>query len=169
MDEQRILEEMERMLAADDPRLAARLAAFGQPGVATVLHTRRARAAFSLMTLGLIACVALVIYMVSVFHMNSTLVPSHQRTAQPTSSLSVTSNQALLVAPLAVPLSGAPTCTVLIASGVCAAWSSSSSAASHASASRPSSASSRPAASHPASAASQPSSAKRATAQKAKT
>ena len=67
MDEQRILEEMERMLAADDPRLAARLAAFGQPGFGQVLRTRRARATLSIMVLVLIAAVAAVIYLMSSF------------------------------------------------------------------------------------------------------
>jgi Protein of unknown function (DUF3040) len=67
MDEQRILDEMERMLAADDPRLAARLAAFGQPGFGHVLRTRRARATMSVMVLVLIAAVAAVIYMMSAF------------------------------------------------------------------------------------------------------
>ena len=65
MDEQRILEEMERTLAADDPRLAARLAAFGQPGIGQVLRTRRARATLSVMALVLIAAVAGVIYLMS--------------------------------------------------------------------------------------------------------
>ncbi len=65
MDEQRILEEMERMLAADDPKLAARLAAFGQPGLGHVLRTRRARATLSLMVLVLIAAAAAVIYMMT--------------------------------------------------------------------------------------------------------
>jgi hypothetical protein len=65
MDEQRILEEMERMLAADDPRLAARLAAFGRPGFSEVLRTRRARAAIVLMALAVIAAIAVVMYMMS--------------------------------------------------------------------------------------------------------
>jgi DUF3040 family protein len=65
MDEQRILEEMERMLAADDPKLAARLAAFGQPGFGQVLRTRRARATMSAMALVLIAAIAAVIFMMS--------------------------------------------------------------------------------------------------------
>src|SRR5215472_8818715 len=65
MDEQRILEEMERMLAADDPKLAARLAAFGQPGIGQVLRTRRARATMSAVALVLIAAVAAVIFMMS--------------------------------------------------------------------------------------------------------
>jgi hypothetical protein len=66
MDEQRILDEMERVLAADDPRLAARLAAFGQPGFGQALRTRRARATLSVMVLVLIAAVAAVIYLMSV-------------------------------------------------------------------------------------------------------
>ena len=71
MDEQRILEEMERMLAADDPRLAAKLAAFGQPSVVQVLRTRRARAALSLFMLAVIAAAAAVIYLVSAFRNGS--------------------------------------------------------------------------------------------------
>lgn len=67
MDEQRILEEMERMLAADDPRLAARLSAFGQPGVGQVFRTRRAKAVLSLLMVAVIAVAASVIYMMSVF------------------------------------------------------------------------------------------------------
>jgi hypothetical protein len=65
MDEQRILEEMERTLAADDPRLAARLAAFGQPGLGQTLRSRRARATLSVMALVLIAAVAGVVYLMS--------------------------------------------------------------------------------------------------------
>src|SRR5215472_6250505 len=71
MDEQRILEEMERVLAADDPKLAARLAAFGQPGIGHVLRTRRARATLSLMVLVLIAAVASVIYMMTAFRLGA--------------------------------------------------------------------------------------------------
>jgi len=62
MDEQRILEEMERMLAADDPRLAAQLASFGRPGVGRALRTRRAR---SLATLAMFAVIAVLIYAMS--------------------------------------------------------------------------------------------------------
>jgi Protein of unknown function (DUF3040) len=72
MDEQRILDEMERMLAADDPKLAARLAAFGQPGFGHVLRSRRARATMSVMVLALIAAVAAVIYMMSSFRPGGT-------------------------------------------------------------------------------------------------
>src|SRR6516164_9532460 len=85
MDEQRILEEMERMLAADDPRLAARLAAFGQPGFGQALRTRRARATLSVMVLILIAAVAAVVYLMSVLRPGT--VPTHHGQGQaPTST-----------------------------------------------------------------------------------
>ena len=80
MDEQRILEEMERMLAADDPKLAARLAAFGQPGFGQVLRTRRARATLSIMVLVLIAAVAAVIYLMSSFRPGNPGTGHGQRT-----------------------------------------------------------------------------------------
>jgi DUF3040 family protein len=100
MDEQRILDEMERMLAADDPRLAARLAAFGQPGFGQALRTRRARASLSVMVLVLIAAVAAVIYLMSVLRPGEQTGPrqpsqtatqpaslSSRQTAQPTATV----------------------------------------------------------------------------------
>ncbi len=88
MDEQRILEEMERMLAADDPRLAARLAAFGQPGLGQVLRTRRARATLSLMVLVLIAAATAVIYLMTALRPGSSA--STPRTAQHNSQRAIT-------------------------------------------------------------------------------
>src|SRR5260221_10781134 len=82
MDEQRILEEMERMLAADDPKLAARLAAFGQPGFGQVLRTRRARATMSAMALVLISAVAAVIFMISSLRPGGAPNGTGQRLAQ---------------------------------------------------------------------------------------
>lgn len=82
MDEQRILEEMERVLAADDPKLAARLAAFGQPGFGQVLRTRRARATLSIMLLILIAAVAAVIYLMSAFRPPAATGPGHHGSTQ---------------------------------------------------------------------------------------
>ncbi len=70
MDEQRILDEMERMLAADDPRLAARLASFGQPGLGQALRTRRGQVTFLLMLVALIAAVVMVLYMMSAFRLS---------------------------------------------------------------------------------------------------
>jgi hypothetical protein len=121
MDEQRILEEMERMLAGDDPRLAAKLAAFGQPGVAQVLRTRRARAVLSIMMLGIIACAAAVIYMVDALHLGGTQLSPHDiRTAQ-----SVASQPAAPAPANAyVPVPGTPHCVLMVKLGQCTIWSS---------------------------------------------
>jgi hypothetical protein len=122
MDEQRILEEMERMLAADDPRLAAKLAAFGQPGVTQVLRTRRARAVLSIMMLGIIACAAAVIYMVDALHLSDSQLTQHDmRTSQPVAS------QPAAPAPAHanVPVTGAPRCVLMVKLGQCTIWSSS--------------------------------------------
>lgn len=62
MDEQRILDEMERRLADNDPRLASRLAAFGRPGLSSALQSPRARLLASLATLALIAVIAVMVY-----------------------------------------------------------------------------------------------------------
>jgi len=119
MDEQRILDEMERTLAADDPRLAARLAAFGQPSVGQMLRSRRARAAVSLMALGVIAAVAAVIYLVSAFRPGS--IPHEQHSAQ-----SATTSAVLPAAGSASTSAGSPggSHCVVIAPRGCLAWSS---------------------------------------------
>jgi hypothetical protein len=116
MDEQRILEEMERMLAADDPRLAAKLAAFGQPSVVQVLRTRRARAALSLFMLVVIAAAAAVIYLVIPFR-NGSGGPSGPHRQQTSQQASARPGQ--WTAPLPTPVH----CMVQIAPRACAAWS----------------------------------------------
>lgn len=73
MDEQRILDEMERMLAADDPRLAARLAAFGRPGLGHVLRSGRARVTVAIMVVAVVAAVAVVVYLVSAIRLGESL------------------------------------------------------------------------------------------------
>jgi hypothetical protein len=120
MDEQRILEEMERMLAADDPRLAARLAAFGQPGVGQVLRTRRARAVLSLLMIAVIAAAASVIYMMSAFHINPANQnnPHEVRTAAPAAPATTT-----LPVHQTVQLPGKAYCAMVkIAPRACPAW-----------------------------------------------
>jgi hypothetical protein len=62
MDEQRILDGMERKLADDDPRLASRLVAFGQPHLPAVLGSGRARVVAVLVSLALAVVVALMVY-----------------------------------------------------------------------------------------------------------
>lgn len=67
MDEQRILDEMERRLAGDDPLLASRLTAFGRPGLPVLLRARRVRIAATLLALALIAAVSLAVYTLAPF------------------------------------------------------------------------------------------------------
>lgn len=62
MDEQRVLAEIERRLAADDPGLATCLTSFRRPGPATALHSPRARIIGSLFTVLLVAMVSLMVY-----------------------------------------------------------------------------------------------------------
>ena len=67
MDEQRILEEMERKLANDDPLLASRLTSFGRPGLAALIRSRRARIVLSFLALIVIAAVSLAVYALTPF------------------------------------------------------------------------------------------------------
>jgi Protein of unknown function (DUF3040) len=67
MDEQRILDEMERKLANDDPLLASRLTTFGRPGLAALMRSRRARIVLSFLALIVIAVVSLAVYALTPF------------------------------------------------------------------------------------------------------
>jgi Protein of unknown function (DUF3040) len=62
MDEQRILDEIERGLGNADPRLAARLSSFGIKRTTFTLRTRRARVAVSCITVIVVAALSLVVY-----------------------------------------------------------------------------------------------------------
>ncbi len=99
MDEQRILDEMERKLADDDPLLASRLTSFGRPGVAALMRSRRARVVLSFLVLIAIAAVSLAIYALTPFrtsfdpkgsakpapsHSSQSVTPSSRHTGSPT-------------------------------------------------------------------------------------
>jgi cytoskeletal protein RodZ len=62
MDEQRMLAEIERRLAAEDPGLATRLSSFRRPGRAAALRTPRGRIIGSLCTVVLLAVIGLTVY-----------------------------------------------------------------------------------------------------------
>ena len=62
MDEQRMLAEIERRLAAEDPGLATRLSSFRRPGPAARFRTTRGKIVGSVFTLALLAIVGLTIY-----------------------------------------------------------------------------------------------------------
>ncbi len=76
-DEQRILDEMERNLAADDPRLAARLGSFGQPRLPGPMKVQHARTIGGVLALALIAAVTVMVFVVSPFanHMRNDHAP----------------------------------------------------------------------------------------------
>ena len=93
-DEQRMLAEIERRLAADDPGLASCLTTFRRPGPATVLRSPRARIIGSLFTVLLVAMVSLMVYAMIPFrtHMPrhplqaTTSAPSHPDLVAPASA-----------------------------------------------------------------------------------
>jgi hypothetical protein len=62
MDEQRILAEIERQLAGNDPSLAARLSTFGRPGLAAALRTRKGKVLASLAAVAVVALLSLMVY-----------------------------------------------------------------------------------------------------------
>ncbi len=62
MDEQRILDQIERGLASADPALATRMSSFGVPRRLPTLHMRRLRLVASLMTLVVVAMVSVLVY-----------------------------------------------------------------------------------------------------------
>jgi hypothetical protein len=89
-DEQRMLAEIERRLAADDPGLASCLTTFRRPSPATVLRSPRARIIGSLFTVLLVAMVSLMIYAMIPFR---THMPRHP----PQATTSAPSNPAISV------------------------------------------------------------------------
>ena len=62
MDEQRMLAEIERRLAAEDPGLASKLSSFRRPGPAVKFRSTRSRIIGSLFTVALLAVVSLMVY-----------------------------------------------------------------------------------------------------------
>ena len=62
MEEQRILAEIERQLAGEDPALAVRLSRFGRPGLAAGLKTPRGRVLASFLVVGVVALLSLMVY-----------------------------------------------------------------------------------------------------------
>src|SRR6516225_1750395 len=83
MDEQRILAEIERRLAADDPGLASCLSTFRRPGPGTVLRSPRARIIGSLFTVLLVAMVSLMIYAMIPFRTHLPRHPAQATTSAP--------------------------------------------------------------------------------------
>ncbi|HEX4253564.1 MAG TPA: DUF3040 domain-containing protein [Streptosporangiaceae bacterium] len=62
MDEQRMLAEIERHLAAEEPGLASNLSRLRKPGRASIFRSTRARVIGSLFTVVVVAMVSLMVY-----------------------------------------------------------------------------------------------------------
>jgi len=103
MDEQRILDEIERLLAADDPRFAARLTSFGRSGIRDMFRTRRARALVSALTVAVVAAVVIAFYAMSSIRASST--PGSQVAHRTTTSQSPKST-ASVVTHAQLPVTG---------------------------------------------------------------
>ena len=84
MDEQRVLAEIERRLAAEDPGLAACLTNFRRPGPAAVLRSPRARIIGSLFTVLLVATISLTVYAMIPFRAHGVRVPAGRPGTPPT-------------------------------------------------------------------------------------
>jgi predicted lipid-binding transport protein (Tim44 family) len=86
MDEQRMLAEIERRLAAEDPGLATRLSSFRRPGPAAGLRTTRGKIIGSLCTVVLLAVIGLTVYAMIPFRAQGSKTPVRQTSAQPSVS-----------------------------------------------------------------------------------
>ena len=90
MDEQRVLAEIERRLAAEDPGLATRLSSFRRPGPAAGLRTTRGKVIGSICTVVLLAVIGLTVYaMVSFRAHTSKATLGRTANAQPSTSAPV--------------------------------------------------------------------------------
>jgi len=83
MDEQRVLAEIERRLAAEDPGLAASLTTFRRPGHAAALRSPRARFIGSLFTVMVVAMISLMVYALIPFRGHAVRTPSEGTATSP--------------------------------------------------------------------------------------
>jgi hypothetical protein len=89
MDEQRMLAEIERRLAAEDPGLAIRLSSFRRPGPSAGMRTtRRGRIVMLACMIALIAIVSTVIYALVPFRPQHLKAPSNTQSPHQTSAYS---------------------------------------------------------------------------------
>jgi hypothetical protein len=91
MEEQRMLDEMERQLAIDDPKLASRLNAFGGQRLPGAFTSHRAKTISGLLALALIAAVTIMMFVLSPYGVHHSTAPPTTRhtstTAPPTAGL----------------------------------------------------------------------------------
>lgn len=77
MEEQRMLDEIERKLASDDPRLATRFSDFGHHRLPAAFTSARARTISCLVALALIAAVTVMMFVISPYARHPS--PAHTR------------------------------------------------------------------------------------------
>ncbi|MGH3260429.1 MAG: DUF3040 domain-containing protein [Trebonia sp.] len=91
MDEQRVLAEIERRLAAADPGLADRLSTFRRPGSAAGFRTTRGKIIGSFCTVVLLAVIGLTVYAMMLVRAPGPKTPTTKLSAQPSTSAPVRS------------------------------------------------------------------------------
>jgi|SRR5579872_1009721 len=82
MDEQRVLAEIERRLAAEEPALAACLTSFRRPGPALMFKSPRARILGSVFTVALVAVISLMVYSIIPFRGHVPRTPADRNASQ---------------------------------------------------------------------------------------
>jgi len=75
-DEQRVLAEIERRLAAEEPRLASSLATFRRPSPAALVRSPRARIIATMFSVLLVAAISLMFYAMSPFRAHGGRAPA---------------------------------------------------------------------------------------------
>jgi len=86
MDEQRMLAEIERRLAAEDPSLATRLSSFRRPKPAAGLRTTRGKVIGSLCTVVLLAVIGVTVYAMIAVRSHTVKAPSITQSASQSAS-----------------------------------------------------------------------------------
>ena len=84
MEEQRMLDEMERQLAIADPKLASRFNAFGQQRMSGAFASQRVKTIIGLLALALIAAVTVMMFVLSPYggsHHGTSAHTTHHATA----------------------------------------------------------------------------------------
>src|SRR6201996_6091128 len=98
MDEQRMLAEIERRLAAEDPGLDTRLSSFRRPGATSWFRTTRGKIIGSICTVVLLAVIGLTVYAMVPFRAHRSKTPlsrlssGHSATTAPARAASSGSN-----------------------------------------------------------------------------
>jgi hypothetical protein len=110
MDEQRMLAEIERRLAAEDPGLASRLSSFRRPGPAIRLRTTRGRIIGTFFTVALVAAISLMIYAMVPLRAH-TYKPASQASTHPAASTQVNTGAQVKNGPSANAAGSAATTT----------------------------------------------------------